>query len=85
MWATATAGLYGPAVSSQSIVHHDGHYGSHGAYGAYDAPALGYYNDPVVHAPLAYAAPLAYSGHYDGHDEYVSKYIHELKSWSHIS
>lgn len=77
MWATATAGLYGPAVSSQSIVHHDGHYASPGHYassGHYEAP--GYYAAPVVHAPLAYAAPLAYSGHYDGHDEYVRNALH---------
>ncbi|XP_041976460.1 cuticle protein 18.6-like [Aricia agestis] len=63
----ASAGYYhGPALSSQSIVHHDGH-----GLGHFAAPA--YYAAPLVHAaPLAhYAAPLAYGAHYDGHDEYA--------------
>lgn len=72
MWATAAAGLYGPAVSSQSIVHHDGYYASPHYESGYYAAA------PVIQAPLAYAAPLAYSGHYDGHDEYVSIVIISL-------
>lgn len=61
MWAAAQA--YGHAVSSQSIVRHDGyapaHFGGHLGYASYDAP-------------LPFAAPLAYAGHYDGHDEHVS-------------
>lgn len=74
MWATAASGLYVPAVSSQSIVHHDGHYAS--PQYSYEA---GYYAAPVVQAPLPYAAPLAYSGHYDGHDEYVSTYTKTIR------
>lgn len=61
MWAAAQA--YGHAVSSQSIIRHDG-YGAPAHYGG-----LGYAG---YAAPLPYAAPLAYAGHYDGHDEYVS-------------
>lgn len=84
----ASAYAHGHAVSSQSIVRHDGgHYAApyavpyaaayEGGYaapyeGAYAAPYVGGYAAPYT-APLPYAAPLAYGGHYDeGHDEHVS-------------
>ncbi|XP_050342982.1 cuticle protein 7-like [Nymphalis io] len=68
--AAASAGYYpghGHAVSSQSIVRHDEGL----SLGHIAAPA--HYAVPLVQAaPLAhYAAPVAYAGHYDGHDEYA--------------
>lgn len=73
----ANAGYIGHAVSSQSIVRHDEGYAP---VGHYAAPA--HYAAPLVHAaPIAhYAAPIAYAGHYDGHDDYVSNSL--MSSWN---
>nr|XP_026485941.1 cuticle protein 7-like [Vanessa tameamea] len=57
--AAANAGLYGHAVSSQSIIRHDG----------------GQYAAPLAYAPVAYAPVAQYGhydgAHYDGHDTYA--------------
>lgn len=72
----AAAHAYGHAVSSQSIVRHDGAYAPLAQYtGVYAAPyAVPYVANYAV--PLPYAAPVAYADHddeeYDGHDEHVS-------------
>ncbi|XP_072940707.1 uncharacterized protein [Epargyreus clarus] len=79
--AAANAGLYGAAVSSQSIIRHDEahspvHYAvpfEHGVPLVHAAPA--HYAAPIAAyaAPISpYAAPIAsYGGHYDGHDQYA--------------
>ncbi|XP_075970741.1 uncharacterized protein LOC142973074 [Anticarsia gemmatalis] len=80
--AAASASLYGHghAVSSQSIVRHDGHHYGGAHYAApiahYSAP-VSHYSSSVAHhaAPAAYyAAPIAHYAapvaHYDGHDTY---------------
>ncbi|GBP63199.1 Cuticle protein 19 [Eumeta japonica] len=65
--ATIQAGYlaHGPAISSQSIVRHDG-----ADYGLGHFAASAHYAAPLVHAaPLAhFGAPLE---HYDGHDHYA--------------
>ncbi|XP_053602741.1 cuticle protein 7-like [Plodia interpunctella] len=70
MLAAANAGLYGHAVSSQSIVRHDeGHYTAPVAH--YAAP-VAHYAAPVAHyaAPVAHYAPVEqYAEH--GHDYYA--------------
>lgn len=68
--AATYAAYYGPAISSQSIVHHDEHYAA--PLSQFAAPAL-------IAAPLVHAAPLAHYqapiAHYDeSHEEYVSNF-----------
>ncbi|CAH2107177.1 unnamed protein product [Euphydryas editha] len=57
--AATNAGLYGHAISSQSIVRHDG----------------GHYGAPLAYASVAYAPVAQYGhydgAHYDGHDFYA--------------
>lgn len=83
----AAAHGYGHAVSSQSIVRHDGGHIPLGYAAPYAAPYAVPYATHYA-APLPYAAPIAYAGHYggyedghydeladnhyDGHDEHVS-------------
>ncbi|XP_052750382.1 cuticle protein 7-like isoform X2 [Galleria mellonella] len=71
MLAAASSSPYGHAISSQSIIQHNGAYAP---IGHIDAPAL--YAVPLVHAaPLAhYDAPISYDEHDDGVDDYGHAY-----------